>query len=130
MITWPSELPVLTSGGLLMRTWATGDEQRVFEIAVSLHHINEFDHWAEIGYWTSPTVRGQGLTSLAVRLVTDFAFSIGFRRVHAVVDPDNIASQKVLDKADFTYESTMTHGITRRNGTQVDAMLYAAFPAS
>lgn len=98
-------------------------------IAVSLHHINEFDHWAEIGYWTAPEVRGRGLTARAVKLITEFAFSIGFRRVQAIADPGNASSQGVLRKAGYIQEAILQNGITRRDGTQVQALMFAALPA-
>ena len=97
-------------------------------LSISLHSIAEFDHICELGYWLAPDARGAGLASKAVRMVTDFGFSIGFRRISAIVLPENPASQKTLLNAGFELENVVRQGMTRRDGTQTDAVLFAKFP--
>jgi RimJ/RimL family protein N-acetyltransferase len=97
-------------------------------LAVSIHGIQEFDHVGEIGYWVSPSARGEGLASLAVRMISDFAFGIGFRRLFAITLPDNLASQKTLLNAGFELETVLRDRMTRRNGTQANAVMFAKFP--
>ena len=97
-------------------------------LAVSIHGIHEFDHVGEIGYWVSPSARGEGLASLAVRMISDFAFGIGFRRLFAITLPDNLASQKTLLNAGFELETVLRDRMTRRNGTQANAVMFAKFP--
>ena len=97
-------------------------------LSVSIHGIHEFDHVGEIGYWVSPSARGEGLASLAVRMISDFAFGIGFRRLFAITFPDNLASQKTLLNAGFELETVLRDRMTRRNGTQANAVMFAKFP--
>ena len=97
-------------------------------LSVSLHSIHEFDHVGEIGYWVSPSARGEGLASLAVRMLTEFAFNIGFRRITAITLPENAASQKTLLNAGFELETVLRDGMTRRDGTQTNSVLFAKFP--
>lgn len=97
-------------------------------LSVSLHSIHEFDHVGEIGYWVNPAARGEGLASHAVSMLTDFAFAIGFRRLTAITLPENLASQKTLLNAGFELETVLRDGMTRRDGTQTNAVLFSKFP--
>ena len=97
-------------------------------LAVSIHGIHEFDHVGEIGYWVSPNARGEGLAALAVKMISDFGFAIGFRRLFAITLPDNLASQKSLINAGFELETVLRDRMTRRNGTQANAVVFAKFP--
>jgi RimJ/RimL family protein N-acetyltransferase len=98
-------------------------------LSVSLHSIHEFDHVGEVGYWVKSTARGEGLATLAVRMITDFAFGIGFRRITAITLPENKASQKTLLNAGFEMETLLRQGMTKRDGSQTDAVLFAKFPS-
>lgn len=92
---------------------------------VSLHTINAFDHTAEIGYLLSAKYRGRAIVSRAIELLSDYAFAIGFRKIYAYVDPRNIASAKALLKAGFTQEVTLRAQLTRRDGSQSDALMFS-----
>jgi RimJ/RimL family protein N-acetyltransferase len=97
-------------------------------LSVSLHNIHEFDHAGEIGYWVSPSARGEGLASHAVNMLANFAFAIGFRRLWAITSPDNAASQKTLLNAGFELETVLRDRMTKRDSTQTNAILFAKFP--
>ena len=54
----------------------------------------------EIGYWVKADARGRGVATRAVVLVARFAFDeLGAARVQLVTEPDNVASQRVAEKA-------------------------------
>ena len=97
-------------------------------LSVSIHGIHEFDHVGEIGYWVSPNARGEGLAALAVQMISDFGFAIGFRRLFAITLPENLASQKSLINAGFELETVLRDRMTRRNGSQTNAVVFAKFP--
>ena len=60
---------------------------------------------AEAAYWLLPTARGAGWAPAALRHMTDWAFShAGIQRMEVLVDLDNIASQRVAEKAGFARE--------------------------
>jgi RimJ/RimL family protein N-acetyltransferase len=105
-----------------------GVRQGEVVLSVTIHGIHEFDHVGQVGYWVSPTARGEGLAALAVQMISDFAFGIGFRRLSAITLPENVASQKTLIKAGFEMETVLRDGLARRDGTQADAVLFAKFP--
>ena len=57
---------------------------------------------AHLSYWTFPDHRCRGFASRAVRLTTDYAFTLlGVTRLEIHVAPDNIASRGVARSAGF-----------------------------
>lgn len=67
---------------------------------------------AELGYWLVPEAWGEGYATEAAGLLLGYAFDeLGLHRVSARVCEANEASQRVLEKLDFTRE-----GVTRDGG--------------
>jgi RimJ/RimL family protein N-acetyltransferase len=67
------------------------------------HHGPEI----ELGYDLHPDAWGRGLATEGARAVMQHAFGpLGLERVVAVVKPDNIASQRVLEKAGLKRSGT------------------------
>jgi RimJ/RimL family protein N-acetyltransferase len=62
----------------------------------------------EIGYSLVPSERGKGYCSEAVRIMVDYLFlSRELVRIQATTDVNNLASQRVLEKAGFRKEGTI-----------------------
>lgn len=60
----------------------------------------------EIGYMILPEYEGKGYVTEAVKTMLNYAFnSVGFHSVEAVIDPDNLGSEKVLLKNGFRKEA-------------------------
>lgn len=93
--------------------------------------------WREIGnlsahaVWYGPTAgskamniginiieefRGRGFGSVAQHLLADELHEKGFVRVEASTDISNIAEQKALEKAGFSYEGTLRKAQGRADG--------------
>jgi RimJ/RimL family protein N-acetyltransferase len=108
--------------------YGNGDE-KVFAGAISFHSLNVKNSVGELGYWMTKSMRGKGIGTTAARMLTDYGFSsIGFKRIEALVDRDNAASEKLLEKAGYQREGIMTNKVTRGDGRQVDMHLFAAIP--
>jgi len=61
-----------------------------------------------LGYWIVPPARGQGTATAAVRLVLPWAMdALNLRRLEALVEPDNVASQRVLSAVGFEHEGRL-----------------------
>ena len=61
--------------------------------------------WAEIGYWLLNQHWGQGYGSEMLKAGIDIAFNeLGFHRLEAHINLDNIASQKTAEKAGMKLE--------------------------
>ena len=59
----------------------------------------------EIGYDLLPHGRGRGVATRAVKLVARWAFGeLGIERLELRTHPDNVASQRVAERAGFTNE--------------------------
>ena len=78
-----------------------------------------------LGYWIDRSVAGRGMASLAVALVCDHAFgAAGLHRVQADIRPENLPSQRLVERLGFTRE-----GLLRRyldiDGDWRDHLAYA-----
>ena len=87
------------------------------EVAGSIG-LNRYDAlWrsANLGYWIRSDLSGRGFATEAARAVIDFAFGeLDLNRLELVADVDNLASQRVAEKAGFRFEGT------KREGSWVD----------
>jgi [ribosomal protein S5]-alanine N-acetyltransferase len=79
----------------------------------------------EIGYWLIPRSRGRRLATRAVALVARWALAdAGLERVEALVEPDNIASRRVLESAGFQKEGHLrSYLVVGRR--RADALIYS-----
>ena len=59
-----------------------------------------------------------------VALVADWAFGIGLARLWAGTRPENVASQRVLEKVGFQREGLLRGRLPGPDGTRVDSVNY------
>jgi RimJ/RimL family protein N-acetyltransferase len=112
----------------LVIEYGNGDDRK-FAGTISFHSISVKNSVGEIGYWMSESMRGKSIATTAVRMLTDYGFAtIGFKRVEAMVDVENIASTKLLTSAGYQREGLLRKKISRDDGRQVDMYLFAAIP--
>jgi RimJ/RimL family protein N-acetyltransferase len=77
-----------------------------------------------IGYALSPSLWGRGLAGDMLALALDHAFDgIGLNRIEADIDPDNIASCKLVERAGFKREGYLRERWRVGGGVQ-DTALY------
>jgi len=89
-------------------------------------HVHETGGVAEVGYTLAADFHGRGYaTEAALALVTDLVERIGVVRVHAELDPPNVASQRVLENIGLVLESQTRKSFLWR-GEWSDNMSYAA----
>lgn len=68
----------------------------------------KFEDCFSIGYSFVPEARGKGLGTEAVRMLVDYIFMHrDVARIQAETHPDNLASQRVLEKAGFQKEGVL-----------------------
>jgi RimJ/RimL family protein N-acetyltransferase len=110
--------------------FGVGDEKE-FAGVISLHTISIDNHRAEIGYWMREQMRGKGIATAAVKMLTGYGLdTLGFKRIEAAVDLDNTASQKLLISAGYEREGVLRQRVTRSNGNQIDMVIFAALNQS
>ena len=97
-----------------------------FAGTIGLHSLQLGDHLAEVGYWVAKEFRGRGLCTSALKILAEFSLDVmGFRRLEALADFDNTASQKVMESAGFTRDALLKNRATKRDGRQIDMALYS-----
>ena len=78
-----------------------------------------------LGYWVIPSSRRNGAATAAVRLVGPWALSsLILTRLEAWVDPENVASQRVLTNAGFQQEGRLRNFFKTPEGAS-DALVYS-----
>jgi len=78
-----------------------------------------------VGYWVLERARRRGLASCAVSLLAEWALgTASLRRVEALVEPDNVASRRVLERAGFEQEGRLRSYLAVPDGRR-DALIYA-----
>ncbi len=71
----------------------------------------------EIGYWTSPWARRQGVATRALQLLSGWALDpqgLGLRRLELYAEPVNLASQEVARRAGYVRGDLVRGGIALR----------------
>ncbi|WP_264521466.1 GNAT family N-acetyltransferase [Flavobacterium sp. N1994] len=70
------------------------------------YRIQPENHRAEIGYMSLPEFNGKGYITEAIKAVVAYGFEqMQLHSIEAVIDPDNIASERVLQKNGFVKEA-------------------------
>jgi [ribosomal protein S5]-alanine N-acetyltransferase len=78
-----------------------------------------------LGYWIVPNARERGLGTRAVRTAVTWALrSAGMARVEAWVEPENLASQRLLVAAGFTREGVL-RSFSSVGDRRADAVVFA-----
>ena len=87
------------------------------------------DGRGSLGYWLLEGGRGKGRATRAVRLVASWALAeMRLGRLQLHTDPENVASQRVAERAGFTREGVLRAYNGRSDGTRADAFVYSLLP--
>lgn len=85
-----------------------------------IHRLN-----AEMGYWLAEPYWGKGIMPRAIMQMVEYAFStFEINRIFARPFGRNLASQRVLEKAGFTYE-TRFDKVLIKDGQIEDELFYS-----
>ena len=70
------------------------------------YRIQPENHRCEIGYMILPQYNGQGIVTEAVKVVLEYGFDdLQMHSIEGIIDPNNIASERVLLKNGFAKEA-------------------------
>lgn len=93
---------------------------------ISIVKLDEASYSCEIGYCMSRKYWGMGIMSESLKAVIDYLFSeIGFNRIVAMHDTNNIASGKVMIKNGMKYEGTLRQAKLHDNKYFYDLAIYS-----
>lgn len=82
-----------------------------------------------IGYWTAADARNKGIATRALRLLSTWAVTGGgVQRLELTTHPENIASQRVAEKAGFVREGVLRNHMTFQDGRR-DSVMFSLLPS-
>lgn len=80
---------------------------------------------SEIGYMILPEYQNKGYVTEAVKAMLEYGFNqLNLNSIEAIIDPNNIASEKVLQKNGFKKEAHLTEN-QFYNGRYLDTVIYS-----
>ncbi len=95
---------------------------------IELHQVADDPGLAEVGYWLRREARGHGAATTAVRLVAGWAFGeLGIGRLNLQTAPENLASQRVAERAGFTREGLLRAWLPTAEGRR-DSVMFSLLP--
>jgi RimJ/RimL family protein N-acetyltransferase len=78
-----------------------------------------------VGYWVAPWARNRGLATRAVKTLSAWALAEGgFDRLELTTHPENIASQRVAEKAGFEREGLVPRYVATPSGPR-DSVVFS-----
>jgi RimJ/RimL family protein N-acetyltransferase len=90
--------------------------------------VNE-SRTGHIGYWCAPGSRGRGVVSRALVALCRYGFGeLGLERLELITDPDNLASQRVAEKAGFRREGVLRSHLPHPDGRRRDSVMFSLLP--
>jgi RimJ/RimL family protein N-acetyltransferase len=98
--------------------------------SIGLHWLDPGQAVGEVGYWVKREARGRGMASRALRLASSWAIEeCGLQRLQLRADEQNVASQRVAEKAGFTREGVLRSSrYNARQRRRVDFVMYSLLP--
>jgi RimJ/RimL family protein N-acetyltransferase len=92
---------------------------------ICLWNISLKNHRGEIGYELQADYWGKGITNEAIKIVLDYGFNtLKLHSIEGVVDPNNAASIKLLEKNGFVREGYFKENYFH-NGGFLDSAVYS-----
>jgi ribosomal-protein-alanine N-acetyltransferase len=136
-LSWKPHSTVQDTKEIIVQ-WVNKYENNIYNWAIELKEIHEIiggisivkldeaSYSCEIGYCMSKSYWGIGIMSESLKAVIDYLFfEIGFNRIAATHDTNNIASGKVMIKSGMRYEGTLRQSRLRDNNFFYDLALYS-----
>lgn len=94
--------------------------------ASGLHRIDWRVPKFEIGYWVRTPYAGRGYITEAVNAITNFAFEqLGAKRVSICMNPLNVRSRMVAERAGFEFEGRLRNDSRETDGSLRDTLVYS-----
>jgi RimJ/RimL family protein N-acetyltransferase len=91
--------------------------------------IDRTTRTVELGYTIMPSVRGKGIATRALALLTDWAFdSLDAERIELYISVENGASKRVAERNGYRYEGTL-RSLYFKQEHRADTEIWSKLPA-
>lgn len=105
--------------------FVAADGERIMGFGL-LNQINRFHRFGNLGYWVRTGHTGQGIATALVRHLAAFGFdTLGLDRLELVIEPANLASIRVAEKAGAEREGLLRKRLAGRDGPARNACMYS-----
>lgn len=106
--------------------WAITLKNEPKLIGIIGHYRIKPEHYrAEIGYMLLPEYHGKGIITEAIKEVVKYGFQVmKLHSIEAIIDPENLASEKVLQKNGFVKEAHLKEN-EYFDGQFLDTVIYS-----
>ena len=92
---------------------------------IGYYRMQPENYRAEIGYILLPEFHGRGIITEAVNRLISYGFNdLKLHSIEAIIDPENLASEKVLQKCGFTKEGHLRE-CQFYEGKFIDKVIYS-----
>lgn len=92
---------------------------------ISVYKFDDYRRMADLVWYVMPTVRGNGFMTEAGKAIVKFLQDVGFERIEAFANVENIASIKVMEKIGMQYEGILRKYDCKRDDSLYDAKMYS-----
>ena len=106
--------------------WAVCLKEKKSMIGVAgFYRLSLQNYRGELGYMLLPEYHNQGFVTETIRTLLEYAFhTLQFHSIEAIIDPENIASERVLQKNGFTKEAHIKEN-EYWDGRFLDTVIYS-----
>ncbi len=106
--------------------WAITEKGNPKLLGIIGHYRIKWEHFrSEIGYMLLPEAQGKGIITEAIQLLIDYGFDeMKMHSLEAIIDPDNQASARVLEKNKFVKEAHLREN-EFYDGKFLDTVIYS-----
>jgi len=81
------------------------------------------------GYWVARSARRRGVATEALKALCRWGVeTLALKRLELLTDPDNVASQRVAEKAGFQREGILRSSLAYRDGSRRDSIIFSLLP--
>jgi RimJ/RimL family protein N-acetyltransferase len=107
---------------------ALDDDGRFLGVALA-PRVDGESREVELGYIVAREARGRGVATEMVRQLTRWAFEeLGALRVYLLIDTDNVASQRVAERAGYAREGVL-RSVYLKPGRRIDQAVWSRLPS-
>lgn len=92
---------------------------------ILVYKLDHFRRMANLIWYLNSDYRNNGFMCEAGKAVVKFLQDLGFERIEAFADPENLASIKVMEKIGMSFEGTLRKYECRRDDSLYDVKMYS-----